>query len=269
MTERPIVLFAAMPQEIEAYKQAFEGPTTEEHTGLLEITRGTIKEQPVILAQTGICKTNAASATQHLIDLYNPEAIIMSGTAGGLQERLDHGDVLVIDKAANHDITVPIPVYQEKRGEVPDFRAPGDERPRELWYASDRKLKSLAEVAGEAIPTEYVVHLGSIITGEFFATDDDKRELLEVEHFKDVDAIDMEYAAVAQTVHRNNLRRNASDRIAVLGVKGIPDTIYSPAEADFDKYLGIASENSAKVALGVVDKIATEKQVFRSRAARV
>ena len=255
---KSIVILTAMPQEVEVYKEYFDSDSIkEENTGLLDVTRGTIQGYSTILVKTGMCKTNAAIASQHLIDHYDPLAVIMSGTAGGLQPYLEKSDVVVAESAAHHDIFVPIPAYQGRRGEIPEFRVSGNKRPRDLWFKSDEYLKKTALNLGTLYSNQFKIHEGKIISGEYFATDDQKKELLR--HFPGAAAIDMEYAAVAQTVCRNNAARgrgnNAKDAIGVLGVKGIPDTLGSPAETDFDLYLDKSAKHAAHLVASLIEKI--------------
>ncbi len=55
---------------------------------LLTFYEGLIGNTEVVAIFCGVCKVNAAIATQILIDRFEVDCVIVSGTAGGLDKRL-------------------------------------------------------------------------------------------------------------------------------------------------------------------------------------
>jgi nucleoside phosphorylase len=49
----------------------------------------------VVIVKCGIGKVFAAMVCERMIDEYNPKAIVFSGVAGALNEKLEIGDVVI------------------------------------------------------------------------------------------------------------------------------------------------------------------------------
>lgn len=78
---KPIVIIAAVPQEIELLEKALEysGRVT---AGGYEYVEGTIGNVRVVVCAGGVGKVNAASATAVMIERYQPQLVINTGCAG-------------------------------------------------------------------------------------------------------------------------------------------------------------------------------------------
>src|ERR1035437_2690227 len=78
---KPIIIIAAMPQEIELLEKALE------HSGRIkaggyEYVEGTISNLRVVVCAGGVGKVNAAAAIAVMIDRYQPQLVINIGCAG-------------------------------------------------------------------------------------------------------------------------------------------------------------------------------------------
>jgi futalosine hydrolase len=78
---KPIVIIAAVPQEIELLEKALEysGRVT---AGGYEYVEGTIGNVRVVVCAGGVGKVNAASTTAVMIERYQPQLVINTGCAG-------------------------------------------------------------------------------------------------------------------------------------------------------------------------------------------
>lgn len=78
---KPIVIIAAVPQEIELLGKAlgYSGRVT---TGGYEYVEGTVGNLRVVVCAGGVGKINAASAAAVMIDRYQPSLVINIGCAG-------------------------------------------------------------------------------------------------------------------------------------------------------------------------------------------
>jgi len=65
---------------------------------------GRINEVDIVALFSGVCKTNAAIATQILIDTYNVDIIVNSGSAGGMNKNLEIFDTVISTEVAYHDV---------------------------------------------------------------------------------------------------------------------------------------------------------------------
>jgi len=115
-----IGIFAAEQQEIENIRQSLQGRKIEK-AGLVfyEAEHGT---HTVISVCGGIGKVNAAICTQLLISEFGAEAIINTGTAGGLNDSLHIFDLVVSTDAVQHDVDVS--VFGYAKGQIAGTASP-------------------------------------------------------------------------------------------------------------------------------------------------
>ena len=78
---KPIVVIAAVTQEIELLEKALEH-SGRVKTGGFEYIEGTIGNLRVVVCAGGVGKVNAAAATAVMIDRYQPQLVINTGCAG-------------------------------------------------------------------------------------------------------------------------------------------------------------------------------------------
>ena len=98
-----IGIIGAMAFEIDGLKEKMKNAATDTISGV-EFSRGIIGETDVVVAQAGVGKVNAAVTAQTMILKYNPSAIINIGVAGGIEQSLKIGDIVVADKVCEHDM---------------------------------------------------------------------------------------------------------------------------------------------------------------------
>lgn len=78
---KPIVIIAAVPQEIELLEKALEH-SGRVNTGGFGYVEGTIGNLRVVVCAGGVGKVNAAAAAAVMIDRYQPQLVINTGCAG-------------------------------------------------------------------------------------------------------------------------------------------------------------------------------------------
>src|SRR5690625_7906901 len=91
--------------------------------------RGTLKEKELILLRSGIGKVNAAMATTILHERYQPNVVINTGSAGGLDPQLSIGDIIISDRVVHHDVDATAFDYEDGQVQCMTF-----------YYESDPKL---------------------------------------------------------------------------------------------------------------------------------
>ncbi|MCV5961468.1 5'-methylthioadenosine/S-adenosylhomocysteine nucleosidase, partial [Escherichia coli] len=67
---------------------------------------GQINDVDVVLLQSGIGKVAAAVGTTILLDEYQPDVVINTGSAGGFDSSLNLGDVVISTEVRHHDADV-------------------------------------------------------------------------------------------------------------------------------------------------------------------
>src|SRR5690348_3696930 len=111
----PIAIVGAMHEEITAILPCLEGIVTRVRAGR-EFHAGRLDGHDVILVRSGIGKVAAATTCALLLDAFEASAVLFTGVAGGLAERVRVGDVVVATALLQHDMDAS-PLFP--RWEVP------------------------------------------------------------------------------------------------------------------------------------------------------
>lgn len=170
-----IGIMCAVPRETAPVLQVMENKRTET---LMQRTFhiGTICGAEVVVVQSGVGKVNASITAQFLAEHYHVDKIIFTGTAGGMDDSLQIGDVVIGTTLLYHDLSMELVGNGV-------FDTPLD------GFHSDGAMVDICRKAD--IP----LHFGTIITGDEFVYGD-RRNVLN-ERFHPL-CVDMESTAVAQ-----------------------------------------------------------------------
>ena len=231
-----IGIIGAMAQEVAYLASLLEDSKTRQHVGCTFYT-GRLHGVEVVILQSGIGKVNAAIGTTLLLDTYQPEAIINTGSAGGFGEGLEIGDVVVSSEVRHHDVDAVVFGYEH--GQVPQMPAA---------YLPDQRLVTVARQSVESLGEVRVVE-GLIATGDVFMA---CPELVTKtrSRFPTMLAAEMEAAAIAQTCHLYGcpfvVIRALSD------IAGGADNHVS-----FEQFLETAADHSARMVTAMVARLAT------------
>lgn len=195
----------------------------------LEFHTGKIAGREVVAMLSGIGKVNAALAAKAMIDNFHPAIIINSGVAGGTGHDAKILDVVVGDRVAYHDVWCgPGTKWGEAAGCPQYFTCPD----------FIRELPSLND-------SPNIVH-GLICSGDVFVSDVEVLDRIR-RRFPDVDAVDMESAAIAHTCYLNDVH--------FVAVRVISDT---PGAADnISQYENFWNDAPGRT-FGVIEKLVKE-----------
>ncbi len=245
--DRPVVIMSALPGELDLLQgQLANGETTTIRDR--DFRTGTIRSHRVVLTAAGIGKVNAAMVTTLAIDHFDPQVLIVTGVAGGVDDTLGIGDVVVAEHVLHHDTGVLEPdgfhLYQS--GHVPFLNPTGrlGYRPSvELLEGVRARLDGL-ELA-PVLDRRPSIVFGTIATGDqFFQSDAGRRRL---QATLGAQAVEMEGAAVAQVAGHFGVDH--------LVIRGLSDLAGGDASFDFNRFLDDVTANSAAVVLAVLETI--------------
>jgi len=186
MTAKPIAVLTAIPEEIAAFG-AHLVETGRESVAGLAFHHGTLDGRPVVLAESGIGKVNAALAATLLLDRFGCGGIVFSGVAGGVDPNLNVGDLVIAEQVIQHDygamVQGALEVYRAGALPFPEFRG-------------DVALKANPALIAGARTALDQAQFGTILTGDYYLGCGQTRERL----FSSFGgkAVDMESASVAQ-----------------------------------------------------------------------
>nr|WP_295969569.1 5'-methylthioadenosine/S-adenosylhomocysteine nucleosidase [uncultured Bacillus sp.] len=225
-----IAIIGAMEEEVVLVREKIENQTTEVIAGC-EYTAGQMDGVDVVLLRSGIGKVNAAMSATILLDKFKPDYVINTGSAGGSDETLNVGDVVISTEVRHHDVDVT--AFDYEYGQVPKLPPafPADE---ELVKTAVKGAKDLENVQ---------VIKGLIASGDIFVN-----ELSVVERirnmFPSVKAVEMEAAAIAQVCYQFE--------VPFVIIRSLSDIAGKESNISFDQYLEKAALHSANLVMKMV-----------------
>ncbi len=193
--------------------------------------KGTLEGREVVLLQCGIGKVNAAIGAALLIETFQPEAVINTGSAGGLGPGQTFGDTVIGTGVVHHDVDVTAFGYEP--GQVPGLPAVFPCEPR-LIALADRCLEGVAHAKGLVGSGDIFVHEAAVISSIR-------------QRFPGVCAIEMEAAAIAQACYL------AGTPFVV--VRALSDIAGQESPLKFEEFLPLASENSSRLVLAMMREL--------------
>lgn len=204
---KKIGLLCPSDTELAPFLPCIEGRSRSE-AAMLEVWEGELWGFPAAALYSGVCKVNAAVAAQILISQYQADAVILSGVAGGLDESVRVLDTVIPEQCAYHDVS-------------PDILTEFHPWMPSVWFPADPQLLDAARRAGQK--AGFPVKFGSLVTGEQFIEEGERRRLRE--EFSPL-AVDMETAAAAHVCYVN--------KTPFLAVRTITDTEQEDGQENFE-----------------------------------
>jgi len=229
-------IIGAMEPEVAILKAKLENCETSTHAGYT-FYQGQLNSQDVVIVQSGIGKVAAALATAILIDKFQPDYVVNTGSAGGFEQSLKVGDIVISSEVRYHDVDVTAFGYEI--GQLPANPAAYIPHPN-LVAAAKTGIAQLTDANGNTIQTL----VGLITTGDTFMTKDDDIAKARA-NFPTMAAVEMEGAAIAQTCHQFNL--------PFVIIRSMSDIAGKESPTSFEAYLETASVNSSQLVMNMLD----------------
>ncbi|UYZ23788.1 5'-methylthioadenosine/S-adenosylhomocysteine nucleosidase [Mesobacillus jeotgali] len=226
-------IIGAMDEEVDLLRSKLEERKDTILAGS-EFYQGKIDSLEVVLLKSGIGKVNAALGTALLIEKFEPDVIINTGSAGGFHKDLNVGDVVISTEVRHHDVDVTIFGYEY--GQVPRMPA---------YFAPDDKLVAAAVKSAEQIDGIQVVN-GLIASGDSFMNDRERVEFIRTK-LPDLYAAEMEAAAIAQVAYQ-------FEKPFVI-IRSLSDIAGKESNISFDQFLETAAKNSAELILLMLEEL--------------
>lgn len=225
-------IIAAMEEELRELLVHLKERREEEVLGRTYYT-GLLSGQKVVLVQSGVGKVMSAMSVAVLVDHFEVDALINTGSAGAVVDDLAVGDVVIADKLVYHDVDLTAFGY-----------AYGQMSAQPLYFDADAHLVATFEkVLAEQ---KQVSRQGLIATGDSFIASQAKIDQIK-EVFPEVLAVEMEGAAIAQAAH------SLGKPFAV--VRAMSDTADHDANISFDEFIIEAGKRSALVLLSFLEQV--------------
>lgn len=216
-----IGIIVAEIEEMEAVKGIMEDVNSIDIYNL-KIYTGKINNKDSLLVRSGVGKVNSARVAQIITDKFDLSFIINIGSAGGLNEGLNIGDIVLGQALVQHDFDVT--AFGREKGFIPETGK---------FFESDKNL--LQKCKNIKIDNQKIV-VGTIASGDMFLTDSTLKEKIKQDF--NATCVEMEGAAIAQVC--------ALNKIPFIVIRSISDIPNGKNEIDFNEYLELASKNCAK-----------------------
>ncbi len=198
---------------------------------MLKIYEGKIEGIDIVTLFSGVCKVNAAIATQILIDTYHVDLVINAGTAGGMDPKLDIFDTVISTEVAYHD------VHEEILTEFHPWM-------ENVFFKADEELLKLSEKAVAKLNTDYRIVWGRMVTGEAFITDEGRDEING--QFAPL-TVDMETGSIAHVCYVN--------QVPFIAIRSITDTPSHSGSEYFEENCEKASVIAKEITVALLAEI--------------
>lgn len=197
-----------------------------------DFIQGTLYGSQVVLVMSRIGKVASASTATTLIDRFDIDCVLFCGTAGGVSNDLNVGDVVVGDFSVQHDFTAGEPFV------IPRLNVG--------YFESDKALTNrlfgavvtyIKNDLHREIPQQHLdefnivnpkVVLGTVASGDQFICDGSKNNWFS-ENVRNIKCVEMEGAAVAQICYEFD--------VPFCLVRVVSDSATESASVDFDAFI--------------------------------
>jgi adenosylhomocysteine nucleosidase len=245
-----IAIIGAFDEELEFLKEQMQQSEVIE-TNNMRVVKGILNGKNVVMALSGMGKVNAAMTTTYLIHQYNPEKIIFSGIAGGLNSEIEPGDIVIGEKTVQHDLVIwtndslsRFITYNPTNGEEVPLYHHADNEMLEVANKVSQKVE-LAMIKTTEGDREPKIIVGTIACGDAFIASSKKKEEL-INKFG-ADAVEMEGAAIAQVCRQFG--------IPVIVIRSISDSADEEAHTTIEGFYKTAAKNSATFVMEMLKEL--------------
>jgi adenosylhomocysteine nucleosidase len=235
-------IIGAMEPEVAILKAKLVNATSSDHGGY-NFYRGQLNDIDVVIVQSGIGKVASALATAMLIDKFQVDYVVNTGSAGGFDAALKVGDIVVSSEVRYHDVDVTAFGYEI--GQLPANPAAFIPHP-DLVSAAKVGITQLSEVNEKGQAQQIQAITGLITTGDTFMTKEDDIAKARA-NFPTMAAVEMEGAAIAQACLQFNT--------PFVVIRSLSDIAGKESPHTFEEYLETAAVNSSQLVLNMLTEL--------------
>ena len=226
-----LAIMGAMQEEIEPLLAHFKVVNVVEYANnkFYEVSYNGLE---IVIAYSKIGKVFASLTASTMIEKFGCDTLLFSGVAGGINPKLQIGDLIIADKLCQHDLDIT--AFGHPHGFVPGGK---------VFIETTKELRDVAiKVANE---NNLKVIEGTIATGDQFVHSNERKQF--IENTFNADALEMEGASVAVVCDALN--------VPFFILRAISDTADMDAGFDFDEFLKSSAKNSADYLIKIVKEL--------------
>ena len=226
-----LAIMGAMQEEIEPLLAYFDKVNVVKYANnkYYEVSYNGLE---IVIAYSKIGKVFASLTASTMIEKFGCDTLLFSGVAGGINPKLQIGDLIIADKLCQHDLDIT--AFGHPHGFVPGGK---------VFVETTKELRDVAiKVANE---NNLKVIEGTIATGDQFVHSNERKQF--IENTFNADALEMEGASVAVVCDALN--------VPFFILRAISDTADMDAGFDFDEFLKSSAKNSADYLIKIVKEL--------------
>ena len=226
-----LAIMGAMQEEIEPLLAHFKDVNVVEYANnkFYEVSYNGLE---IVIAYSKIGKVFASLTASTMIEKFGCDTLLFSGVAGGINPKLQIGDLIIADKLCQHDLDIT--AFGHPNGFVPGGK---------VFVETTKSLRETAKkVASE---NNLKVIEGTIATGDQFVHSTERKDFIQSTF--NADALEMEGASVAVVCDALN--------VPFFILRAISDTADMDAGFDFDEFLKSSAKNSADYLIKIVKEL--------------
>ncbi len=225
-----IGIIGAMEIEVAKIKESLTDVQTKKVSNI-EFSFGKMYGKDVVVACCGIGKVFAAICAEAMILTFNPDIIINTGVAGGLNENLKIADIVISKNAVQHDMdTSPL---GDPKGLLSGINI--------VYIPVDEDAAAIMKKCVDECKINNIT--GTIVSGDQFIENREKK--LQLKSDFNAVACEMEGASIAHVCYVNNTK------CAI--IRSISDG-FSDEHMSYQQFCTIAAENSVKVTKKFIER---------------
>ncbi|PLY10272.1 MAG: 5'-methylthioadenosine/adenosylhomocysteine nucleosidase [Arcobacter sp.] len=226
-----LAIMGAMEEEIEPLLAHFDSVNVVEFANnkYYEVSYNGLD---IVIAYSKIGKVFASLTATTMIEKFGCDTLLFSGVAGGINPKLNIGDLIIANKLCQHDLDIT--AFGHPNGYVPGGA---------VFVESSKELNEVAKKV--ASDNGLKVIEGTIATGDQFVHSVERKNFIESTF--NADALEMEGASVAVVCDALN--------VPFFILRAISDTADMDAGFDFDEFLKSSAKNSADYLIKIVDEL--------------
>ncbi len=246
-----IGIMAAMHEELNRIV-AMLSDVSEEKVGHKLVTLGKLNNKNVVVVFSGWGKVAAATTSTMLIERYAISQLIFTGVAGGIQDFLNIGDIVIGTSFVQHDMDCA-GVLGIKRFEIPLLSLTEIPSSKTLQISSEQAANEYldsdfaSDVAYEELQSLNIakptIYKGLIASGDQFISSEEKLQELK-KALPELLAVEMEGAAVAQVAHEYDL--------PFIVIRIISDKANDDSLIDFPRFI---EEIASHFTVGIIKRL--------------
>lgn len=227
-----IAIIGAMELEINTLRNALVDAKTS-IIGGFTFYEGKIHDVSVVILLSGIGKVSASVSTTLLINHFQPDIVINTGTAGGLQNTSVY-DLVLATQVRHHDVDLTAFGYEiGQQAQMPPA------------YFPDKKWFDVAKFVAQKHSNQ--LHCGLVVSGDAFISSPERLRQIE-KNFPQAQAVEMEAAAIAQTCYLL--------KTPFIMLRAISDKAGEGNAVSYEKFVTKAGKLSAEINIDIIKTIA-------------